>query len=92
MLKNLKMIYNTYMTPKEEKRLTFIRKAKYFMTVMVLYVAVYAVLYLILSLIHALVYLSPYVRIAILLVFFVIASAITNRIMRNQSIRNFIDL
>ena len=80
------------MTPKEEKSLTFRRKARYFLCVLTIYVAVYFVLYLLLSLIHAIIYLSPYLRMAILLLFFVAASAVTNRVMQTPSIRSFVEI
>lgn len=87
----MKNVYNIRMTPQEEKRLLFGRKARYFLSVMAIYVAVYFVLYLILSFIHAIVYLNPYFRMAVLLLFFVAASVITNRIMATPFMRSFIE-
>ena len=87
-----KMIYTVAMTPREEEILTFRRRARYFICVLLIYVAVYFVMYLGLSLIHALVYLSPYFRIVVLLLFFIAASAVTNRLIRNKTIRSFIEL
>ncbi len=80
------------MTPKEEKSLTFRLKAKYFLCVLSVYVGVYFVLYLILSFIHALIYLNPYFRMVMLLLFFVVSSVITNRIMKSETIRSFVEI
>lgn len=90
--KEEKMIYTVAMTPREEEVLTFRRRARYFVCVLLIYVAVYFVMYLCLSLLHALVYLSPYFRIFMLLLFFIAASAVTNRLIRTKTMRSFIEL
>jgi hypothetical protein len=50
------------------------------------------VLYLILSLIHAMIYLNPYLRMAVLLVWFIAAAYITERIMKLEAITSFIEI
>ena len=90
--KNKRIDYNVGMSPKEEKSLTNRRKARYFLTVMAVYMAVYFVLYLILSLIHAMIYLNPYLRMVVLLVWFIAAAYITERVMKLEAITSFIEI
>jgi len=80
------------MTPKEEKRITAFRKARYFLLALALYCAVYIVLYVILSFINFLYYINPYIRIAVLLLFFVLSAAISSRLLRLEVFRSFIEL
>jgi hypothetical protein len=80
------------MTPKEEKRITAFRKAKYFLLTLSLYCAVYIVLYVILSFINFLYFINPYLRIVILLLFFVVDAAITARLLRLNVFRSMIEL
>lgn len=80
------------MTPKEEKRITTLRKARYFLLALAVYCAVYILLYVMLSFIHTLFYINPYLRIVCLLLFFVIAAALSSRILRLGFFRSFVEI
>ena len=75
------------MTPKEEKRIELIRKARYFTVAMVLYMVIVFVFYLIISLIHALVYLKPAVRIISFIAAFILSELILRNVMRIPAVR-----